>query len=70
MWIKNSNPASCEIRDKSLDLASGKAKIVYDCETISVLHRAKPLFSREAKTKALMGANSEAQNKSLASSEP
>jgi len=50
---------SCEVRDKSLDSASCEAKIVSNCKTISALHRAKPLLSREAKVKALC-ANSEA----------
>ena len=65
IWIKKSNPASCEVRDKSLGLASYKAKTVSDCETISALHRVQPRFSREAKVKALMSANSEAITTSL-----
>ena len=66
MWIAKS-VVSCEVRDRSLDSASCEAKIVYDCKTISALHRAKPRLSREAKAKALC-ANSEATAALLTSS--
>ena len=56
IWIRKSNPASCEVRDKSLNLASYETKIVSDFETISALHRAKPHFPHEAKAKAPIGA--------------
>ena len=66
MWFANS-VVSCEVRDRSLDSASCEAKIVSDCKTISVLHRAKPRLSREAKAKALC-TNSEATAAPLTSS--
>jgi len=58
MWIVKS-VVSCEARDRSLDSASCESKIIPGYKTISALHRAKPLLSREAKGKAFC-ANSEA----------
>jgi len=58
---------SCEVRDRSLDLAFCEAKIVFDCKSISALHRAKPRMSREAKAIAFC-AYSEATATSLISS--
>jgi len=58
MWIAKS-VVSCETRNRFLDSAFYEAKMVSECKTISVLHRAKPRVSREAKAIALC-ANSEA----------
>ena len=64
MWIAKS-VVSCNARDRSLDAASCEAKIISDCKTISVRHRAKPRLSREAKAKALMCAKSIADSASF-----
>ena len=68
-WIiKKSNSASCEARDNSLVSATSGANLVSGCKTILVLHRAKPYLSLEAKTKAPLGASSEATTTLLISS--
>ena len=66
MWIAKS-VVSGEARDRSLDSASCKVKIVFDCKTILALHKAKLRLSREAKAKALC-ANSKATATPLTSS--
>ena len=57
IWIEKSNSTSCEAGEKSLDSAS--------CEANLALRKAQPLLSHEAKAKAPLCADNEANIISL-----